>query len=94
MSPTAAKKPKTIGKISHVYDRIGVGVVKLANPLSVGDTITVKRGEQEFSQVVESIQIEHENIAKAKKGQTVGLKLAQPIKEGAVIVKQSPSATL
>jgi len=74
-----------IGKITHYYDRIGVAVLKVTdNPLTVGKTIKItdKNGEEKFTQEVTSIQIEHQQIKKAKKGSEVGLKIDQEVKEG------------
>jgi len=80
-------KPKIIGKITHVYDNIGVGVLELKGTLKVGDSIVIKRGDQEFTQTVDSLQIDHENVPKAGKGQDVGIKLTEGIKEGATVTK-------
>ncbi len=78
---------KEIGKVTHYYDKIGVMVVKLTGKISVGDKIKVKRGEEEFEEMIESMQIEHENIEKAKKGDEIAIKVSQPTKEGAVVYK-------
>lgn len=90
LSPTpmpvkAPKKQKSIGKVVHYYDKIGVAIVELAAPLCVGDTVCFKKGEQEFTQQVGSLQIDHEGIAKAKKKQVVGMKVDEPVKEGTVV---------
>ena len=82
-----AAKPKVIGKITHVYGNLGVGVLELKSALKVGEEITIKRGDQEFTQTVDSLQIDHENVPKAGKGQDVGIKLAEGIKEGALVMK-------
>ena len=79
--------PKVIGTITHYYDNIGVGVINLKGTLKVGDSIMLRRGDQEFTQEVESMQVEHKNVEKAKKGDDVGLKLSQKVKEGAVVMK-------
>ena len=84
----AAKKAKPIGTVIHYYDKIGVGVIKLKGSLKVGDTIKLQRGDQEFTQTIESIQVNHENIEKAKKGDDVGIKLNEKIKEGATVTKE------
>ena len=78
--------PKVIGKITHYYDNIGVGVISLNGTLKVGDSIILSRGDQEFTQTVESMQVEHENVEKAKKGDDVGLKLTKKVKEGALVL--------
>jgi len=77
---------KSIGKVVHYYDKLGVAIVKLASPLKVGDTVLFQRGEQEFSQAVDSLQVDHESIKKGKKGQVVGLKVSEPVKEGTVVL--------
>lgn len=87
MAPTAsAKKVKKIGKVVHYYDRIGVAIVELAAPLKVGSTVRLKHGEEEALQEVMSMQVDHEDVKTAKKGQVVGVKVDAPVKEGALVV--------
>lgn len=77
-----------VGKVTHYYDKIGVAVVELAGTLSVGDKIKfVRGGEDLFEETVESIQIEHEKKDSAGKGEVVGLKVNQEVKEGAEVYK-------
>ena len=78
-----------IGKVSHYYDKIGVAVVELTDTLSVGDTIRISGHGKEFTQEVSSMQVEHENIQEAKKGQAIGLKVDQEIKDGDEVYKVS-----
>lgn len=73
---------KKIGKVIHYFDKIGVAVIKLASPLKVADKIKIKTKDSEFEQAVESMQVEHESIDAAKKGNDVGMKVDQPVKEG------------
>lgn len=69
------------GKVTHYYDKIGVAVVEVTKPLKVGDTIKISGHDKEFTQVIASMQIEHEQIQEAKKGQIIGMKVDQPVKE-------------
>lgn len=78
---------KEIGKVSHYYDKIGVMVVKLTDKVSVGDKVKVKRGDEEFEETIESMQIEHENIDKAKKGDEIAIKVSGEAKEGAAVYR-------
>ncbi len=71
-----------VGKISHYYDKIGVAVVEVLKSLKVGATIKISGHDNEFTQSVASMQIEHEQIEEAKKGQSVGLKVDKAVKEG------------
>lgn len=72
---------KPIGKITHYYDKIGVAVVKILTSLKVGDQVKISGHDKEFNQTINSMQIEHEPITAAKKGQIVGLKVDQAVKE-------------
>jgi len=78
-----------IGKITHYFDKIGVAVVELVDRLAVGDTIRVSSRDGDFTMTVQSMQIEHEQIQEAKKGDTVGLRVDQPVKEGNEVYKVS-----
>lgn len=76
-----------IGRIVHYYDKIGVAVLELTDGLAVGDTIRISGHGKEFTQAVNSMQVEHENIQEAKKGQAIGLKVEQEVKEGDEVFK-------
>ncbi|MCX6798958.1 MAG: hypothetical protein NTW59_02570 [Candidatus Diapherotrites archaeon] len=78
---------KPIGKVDHFFGKIGVAVVKLSGDLKVGDKLRFKRHDSEFEQVVDSMQVDHAQVQKAKKGQDIGLKVAQPVHEGAEVFK-------
>lgn len=82
------KEEKLVGEITHYFGKIGVAVVKVSDTLKVGDEIKIvsKTGE-EFTQKVESMQIEHENIKEAKAGDLIGLKVIQKAKEGSKVYK-------
>jgi putative protease len=73
---------KFIGKITHYFGKIGVAVIELEDTLKVGDTIRIVGGETDFTQTVESMEIEHQKVKEAKAGQSVGLKVAQKVREG------------
>lgn len=70
-----------VGVITHYYDKIGVGIVKVGGVLKVGDTIKIVGKNGEFTQAVSSIQVEHQDVTSAKKGDEVGIKMDQPVKE-------------
>ena len=72
------------GTVTHYYPKIGVAVVDLTSTLTVGDDIAFS-GSSDFSQTVTSMQVEHTSINSAKKGDTVGLKVDQPVKPGDLV---------
>ena len=77
-----------VGNIAHFFSKISVAVVELTAPLVVGDRILIKGPTTDFEQAVESMQIEHKNIEKAEAGQSIGMKMAQQVKERDVVYKK------
>lgn len=79
-----------VGRVSHYYDKINVAIVDLDSDLAPGDKIRfVRGGEDLFDQDVESIQIEHEKVKMAKKGDCIGIKVVKPVREGAEVFRLS-----
>jgi putative protease len=78
---------KLIGKVSHYFSKIGVAVIDLSDSLKTGDTIRIVGGETDFTQTVESMQAEHQNIEEAKAGDSIGLKVAQKVREDYKVYK-------
>ncbi len=76
---------KIVGKITHYFDKIGVGVIELSSELKEGDKISVEMHDgNSFEQVVSSMQINRVPVKKAKKGDAIGIKLAQPVRNANV----------
>ena len=78
---------KLIGKITHYFGNIGVAVIELSDTLKVGDTIRIIGGETDFTQTVDSMEIEHKKVEEAKKGDSIGLKVSQKVREGYKVYK-------
>jgi putative protease len=71
-----------IGKITHFFSKINVGVLDLTNGgLRIGDTIHIKGHTTDFYQKVESMQVEHAPVESADKGMQVGLKVESSIRD-------------
>jgi translation elongation factor EF-1alpha len=77
-----------VGRVTHFFTKIGVAVVELTVPLAVGDCIVIKGPTTDLEQVVESMQIEHENIERAEAGQSIGLKVKQRVRETDIVYKK------
>ncbi len=78
---------KEVGKITHYYGKIGVGIVELSDGLRVGDTIHIKGHTSDFTQTVESIQVEHQNVSEAKAKDVVGMKVIDKVHPGDIVYK-------
>jgi putative protease len=72
-------KEKKIGVITHYFGHISVGIIKLDAPLKVGDTIHIRGAHDDITQSVDSMQIEHESVESAKKGDEVGIKVVEKV---------------
>lgn len=72
---------KEIGVVSHYFSHLQVAGVELSDDLEVGDTIHIIGHTSDFTQKIESIQIEHDSFQKATAGQSIGLKVVEHARE-------------
>jgi putative protease len=88
MAQAKQKKDKLIGKISHYYSNIGVAVIDLTGALKVGDSIRIVGGENtDFTQEVDSMEIDRKKIKTAKSGSSIGLKIKEKAREDYKVYK-------
>jgi GTPase len=67
-----------IGTITHYFGKVGVAAIGITEgELRVGDTIHVVGHTSDFTQVVESLQLDNLAVEIAKPGQTVGVKVPE-----------------
>ena len=85
--PEEIEEGKLIGNITHYFGNIGVAVIELSDTLKAGDTIRIVGGETDFTQTVESMEVEHQKVETAKKGESIGLKVDQKVREGYKVYK-------
>jgi translation elongation factor EF-1alpha len=70
---------KEIGKVTHYYNHLSVGIIELSDNLKLGETIRIKGHSSDFTQNIDSMQIEHTNVSEAKSGDVIGIKVADKI---------------
>lgn len=79
---------KLVGNISHYFSNIQVGIIKLSAPLALGDHVRIMGGEAtDFNQKITSMQLDHREIKKAKKGDSVGFKAKEIVRDGYRVYK-------
>ncbi len=72
---------KEIGRVLDYYAKIGVVAIEITEgEIKIGDTLHFKGHTTDFTQKIESIQIEHENVQVAKKGDKVGIKVKERVR--------------
>jgi len=77
-----------VGVVTHYFGKIGVGAIKITDgELKVGDTIHIKGHTTDFTQQVESMQIEHESVKIAKVDDIIGIKVNEHVREHDVVYK-------
>ncbi len=71
-----------IGVVIHYYGNIGVAAIQLAEgELRAGDVIRVRGSTSDFSQHVDSIQIDGKAVEVARAGDAIGLKVIDQARE-------------
>ena len=83
----APKEGKLIGKISHYFSNIGVAVIELTGTLKEGENIRIIGGETDFEQKAGSMEVDHKKVSKGKKGDGIGMKVDQKVREGYKVYK-------
>jgi len=80
-----------IGRVTHYFGKMQVAIVEIeAGTLAVGDTIHIKGHTSDFTQTVDSMQLEHEGVETATVGQAIGLKVAEHAREHDEVFKVVP----
>jgi translation elongation factor EF-1alpha len=81
------KSLEKVGEVTHYFTKIGVAVVDVTAPIKVGDRIAVKGMTTNFEQTVDSMQIEGKNIEEAKRGDDIGMKVADRVRKGDIVYR-------
>ncbi len=75
-------KEELVGEVTHYFGKIGVAAIKLTKSLKLGDRLHFKGATTDFEDVVESMQIGHKPVSSARRGQEIGLKIKDRVREG------------
>ena len=77
-----------IGFVSNYFSKISVAAVEITGgTVAVGDTLHFLGHTTDFESTVHSMQIEHASITEAKKGDSVGIKVPEKVREGDKVYK-------
>jgi hypothetical protein len=71
-----------IGTILHYWPRVGAAQIELeGTPLHLGDRVHIRGHGHDFTQPVESLEIDHVSKQEGWPGEFVALAVAQPVRE-------------
>jgi putative protease len=77
-----------IGVVTHYFGKISVAGIEItAGELRVGDTIHILGHTSDFTQTVDSMQLDNEAIEVATPGQAVGIKVIDHAREHDKVLK-------
>jgi putative protease len=80
--PKKTSPPKPIGTVTHFYGHLGVAIVKFSKPVSVGKRVRFKGATTDCEEAIQSMQYDHKPVESAKKGQEVGIKVGDKVRDG------------
>jgi putative protease len=79
---------KKIGVVEHFFSNVSVAAIKItAGELKIGDTIHFVGAHTDFKQKISSMQIERNPVKTVKKGDAVGIKVQEKVREHDLVYK-------
>ncbi|MEK7641134.1 MAG: translation elongation factor-like protein [Patescibacteria group bacterium] len=87
ISGSRGKAAKPIGVVTHFYGGIEVAIMKFKKPVKAGSVVRIKGATTDFEQKIKSMQYDHKDVSVAKKGQEVGVKVDDKVRQGDEIFK-------
>ena len=83
-------KEQEIGYVSKYFGQISVAAIEItAGKISVGDTIHIKGHTTDLNDEIKSMQIEHDDVENAKKGDSIGIKVTDKVRRKDKVFKIS-----
>jgi translation elongation factor EF-Tu-like GTPase len=76
-----------IGKVSDFFAHPVVAGIELTAGLRVGDKIHIKGHTTDLKMTVDSIEINNEQVAEAKSGDSIGVKVSERVRSGDLVYK-------
>ncbi|MBN1419075.1 MAG: translation elongation factor-like protein [Planctomycetes bacterium] len=76
-----------IGKITHYFGHLNVAAIELTAELRVGDKIHIVGHTSDFTEAVDSMQIDRKEVPSAGAGATVGIKVHEHARPHDVVYK-------
>ena len=79
---------KKIGVVEHFFSNVSVAAIKITEgELKIGDTIHFVGAHTDFKQKIGSMQIDRNPVQTVKKGDAVGIKVQDKVREHDIVYK-------
>lgn len=77
-----------IGRIANYFSKVGVAAIQIEEgTLSIGDQIRIKGATTDFTQKIESMEIDQNPVDSASKSQSVGIKVKNRVRPNDIVYK-------
>jgi len=73
---------RKVGEVSHYFGNISVAAIKLEASLKVGDEIRIVGYTTDFTETVDSMQIDNDAVEEAGAGDEIGIKVKDRVRVG------------
>jgi Elongation factor Tu domain 2 len=95
LAPSLAAQPapqaepgERIGLVTHYYSHLSVAIIRIeSGALRVGDVINIRGHTTDFSQKVESLEVNHAPVTEVEPNEEFGLKVVEHARENDVVFK-------
>ena len=86
--PQPLPNEERVGIVTHYYTHLSVAVVRIeSGALRAGDTIHIKGHTSDFTQKVESMEVDRVHVDEARAGQSFGLRVNEHAREHDVVFR-------
>ncbi|MFC1570764.1 hypothetical protein ACFL4E_03165 [Candidatus Omnitrophota bacterium] len=77
-----------IGEVIHYFSKVKAAVIEVKKgKVEVGDGIRIKGHTTDFNEKIGSMQVDHEPVESAKKGEEVAIKVKKKVRRGDKVFK-------
>jgi len=76
-----------VGKVTEFFHKPVVAGIEVTQPIKTGDKLHIKGHTTDLTLTLESMQIDRVNIAEAKPGDIIGIKVPDRVRNGDVVFK-------
>jgi putative protease len=70
-----------VGHVTHYYHELRVAALTLSDPLHLGDWLHFVGHTTDFVQQLTSLQVDHQPVAEAAAGESVGVQVVERVRE-------------
>ncbi len=80
---------RLVGRVTHYFPNVDAAIVQVeAGVIAVGDTLHFKGHTTDFTQRVDRIELEHQEIPIAHPGQIIGVHVSERVREHDEVLKR------